>query len=97
MTAILATTPSVQIVETVTSLLSRALSNPEYTFPSLGLSGSESMGSLSTHHKSYSGSISSQPSTKGGLGKLGVREQILDDLGMRGLAELNFPVVKMDR
>jgi len=102
MTATLATTPSSQILEIVTSLLDKALVDPNYTFPSQsGLTGSESMTSLSMHQKSHSGSISSQPSISGidgGLvGRVGGRDQMLEDLGMKGLTELGFPGVKMDR
>ena len=51
-------------------------------------------------HKNHFGSISSQPSTvaeDGQAGRLGNKDQMLDDLGMRGLGELGFPGVKMDR
>jgi neurofibromin 1 len=108
MTATLATTPSVPILEIITSLFDKALSDPQYSFPSQpGLGISESMTSLSLHQKSVSGSISSQPSISGVDGGLagraganasaGGRDQMLEDLGMKGLVELGFPSVKMDR
>jgi neurofibromin 1 len=89
MTAVLATTASLPILSAVTQILERAMTDPTYTFPSSQMT-SESMSSL--HHKKYSTSISSARS----LG-LGAREQVLEDLGMKGLGELGFPSAKMER
>jgi len=44
------------------------------------------------HDKSYSASISSMPSLA-----VGSREQVLEDLGMRGLGELSFGQMKPER
>ncbi|KAK4687682.1 neurofibromin 1, partial [Tremellales sp. Uapishka_1] len=90
MTAVLATTANKDILSAVTVTLERAMSDPTYTFPSMPPT-SDSTTSLH-HQTSYSASISSIPS----MG-MGAREQVLDDLGMKGLGELSFPSAKMER
>ncbi len=93
MTSVLATTSNSSIIIAITAILERALSDSTYTFPSATPLASDSASSL--HKKSYAASISSVPSMVGG--SLGAREQVLEDLGMRGLAEMSFPVVRMER
>ncbi len=91
MTGLLATTTNPGILTAVTAILERALSDSTYTFPSNTPVTSESVSSF--NQKSYAASISSSPSMR----DLSAREQVLEDLGMRGLAELSFPAVKMER
>ena len=93
MMAVLATTSNPQLLAVVTSILERALSDSTYTFPTGPMPASESMTSLT---RSQSTSISSVPSLVGGA-ELAARDQLLEDLGMRGLAELSFPAVRMER
>jgi neurofibromin 1 len=57
-----------------------------------GLGSGSGSGFGRGHDKSYSASISSMPS----LG-VGSREQVLEDLGMRGLGELSFGAMKPER
>ncbi|ORY28775.1 hypothetical protein BCR39DRAFT_533800 [Naematelia encephala] len=95
MTAVLGTTTNVSVLDSITRILERAISDPNYSFPSQALASNETQ-STSTHQKSYNGSISSSPSMTGIVGS-GAREAFLEDLGMNGLAELGFPSVKMDR
>ena len=93
-TTVLATTSNPDILDCATSILQRALSDSTYTFPSSAALTSESASSL--NQKSYAVSISSMPSLPGGSG-LSAREQVLEDLGMKGLAESSFPAVRMER
>jgi neurofibromin 1 len=106
MTAVLATTSNTSILSSVTAILERALADTNYSFPSAGILSSESMSSL--HQKSYSASISSVPSVTGlgigggmggsnGGGGGGRAETVLEDMGMKGLAELSFPHARMER
>lgn len=90
MTAVLATTTTVPIITSITTILNKAMVDPAYSFPQSNLPTSESHTSL--HHRSQSGSVSSHPSIGAGA-----REQLLEDMGMRGLSELTFVNVKMDR
>ena len=91
MTATLSTTSSIPILNAMTTILERAMSDPNYTFPP-SISASESTSSLHLHTKSYAQSISSAPS----IGQ-SQRDQVLDDLGMRGIGELTFQIMKMDQ
>ncbi|ORX39325.1 putative ras GTPase activator [Kockovaella imperatae] len=91
MTAALATTSSVPIINAITLILERAMADPNYTFPPT-LNASESTSSLQLQAKSYAQSISSAPS----VGQ-SPRDQVLEDLGMRGIAELTFPAMKLDQ
>jgi len=109
MTAALSTTSTLPILQAVSTLLETALRDPTYTFPTVA-HGTESSNSLQhsqstshglanaagssshNHTRSYSASISSMPS----IGMAG-RDQVLDDLGMRGLGELSFSQMKGER
>ncbi|KAK8844111.1 hypothetical protein IAR55_006905 [Kwoniella newhampshirensis] len=96
-TTSLTSTSNLSILRSTTAILERALADPNYTFqnPS-ALPTAESSSSLqhSQLGRVYSSSRSSSPS----LGaRSGTREQVLEELGMKGLGELNFPQVKMDR
>ena len=93
MTGVLASTTNVAILTAATSILERALSDSTYTFPSSGFPSSESNTSL--NHKSHTASISSASMNGGGVPN--ASEQVLEDLGMKGLAEMNFPAVRMER
>ncbi|KAL7420982.1 Ras GTPase activating protein ira2 [Cryptotrichosporon argae] len=97
MMAVVATTSSTAILSNATLIFERAMADGSYSFPSgpsgaPGLPPSESTSSL-RHQKSYSASISSATPSQG----LGQREQVLEDLGMKGLAEITFPQVRVDR
>lgn len=99
MTATLATTTNEVILNSITQILERAMADSSYTFPSIlpnALSESQSFNGL--HRKSYDASLSSSPSMqtmseKGSASK----DQVLEDLAMKGLGELNFPTAKMER
>ncbi|KIR99934.1 neurofibromin 1 [Cryptococcus deuterogattii 2001/935-1] len=92
--ATLTTTNNTLIINSSTTILERALSDPNYTFTnSSAILSADSSTSLSHggHGTVYASSISSNLSVGA------AREQVLDDLGMKGLAELAFPQVRMDR
>ncbi|EIW67076.1 hypothetical protein TREMEDRAFT_69974 [Tremella mesenterica DSM 1558] len=88
MLATLSTTSNMQILTVITQILERAMADPSYQFPSTISSESQS----SLHQQGYSASISSTPSVGAGQ-----REQVLEDLGMKGLGEMGFASVKPDR
>ncbi|WVW79391.1 hypothetical protein I302_101360 [Kwoniella bestiolae CBS 10118] len=92
----LTTTSNLSILKSTSIILERALSDPNYSLPSMSsLPTTDSFTSLHLHGpKMYASSISSSPSL---TPNNGAREQVLEDLGMRGLAELNFVQVKSDR
>ncbi|OCF40958.1 neurofibromin 1 [Kwoniella heveanensis CBS 569] len=91
----LTTTSNLSILRSTTVILERALSDPNYSLPNpTGLPTADSSTSLHMHGKGYSPSISSNPSMGG---QSAAREQVLEDLGMKGLGELAFPPVKVDR
>lgn len=92
--ATLTTTNNTLIINSSTTILERALSDPNYTFtnPSAILSADSSTSLPQGGHGTvYASSISSNPNV------VAAREQVLDDLGMKGLAEIAFPEVKVDR
>ncbi|WVQ63868.1 uncharacterized protein L199_002024 [Kwoniella botswanensis] len=95
----LTTTSNLSILNSTSIILERALSDPSYSLPSLsGLPTADSSTSLHHQHhghgKIYASSISSSPSL---TTNNGAREQVLEDVGMRGLNDLNFVQVKSDR
>ncbi|WVF65508.1 hypothetical protein IAT40_000236 [Kwoniella sp. CBS 6097] len=91
----LTTTSNLSILRSTTVILERALSDPNYSLPNpSALPTADSSTSLHMHGKGYSPSISSNPSMGG---QSAAREQVLEDLGMKGLGELAFPPVKADR
>ncbi|WWD06786.1 hypothetical protein V865_004881 [Kwoniella europaea PYCC6329] len=95
----LTTTSNLSILKSTSIILERALSDPTYSLPSLsGLPTADSSTSLHHQHhghgKIYASSISSSPSL---TTNNGAREQVLEDVGMRGLNDLNFVQVKSDR
>ncbi|WVR09039.1 hypothetical protein IAU60_006099 [Kwoniella sp. DSM 27419] len=93
--ATMATTSNLSILRSTTTILERALADPNYSLPNLtGLSVTDSSTSLAMHGKMYAPSISSNPSN-GGQGA--AREQVLEDLGMKGLGDLSFPPAQPDR
>ncbi|OXB36317.1 neurofibromin 1 [Cryptococcus neoformans] len=90
----LTSTNNISIISSSTTILERALSDPNYTFTNTSaIPNADSNTSLPYpgHGKVYASSISSSPSVGA------AREQVLDDLGMKGLAELAFPQVKVER
>ena len=89
MTATLASTSNTTILCLAGDLLSRAMADPSYTLPGIT---SDSVSSL--HNRAYSASITSLPSL---TGVSHTRAQLLEDLGMRGLAEANFPSQAIER
>nr|XP_031861450.1 uncharacterized protein CI109_003054 [Kwoniella shandongensis]KAA5528522.1 hypothetical protein CI109_003054 [Kwoniella shandongensis] len=101
----LTSTSNLSILRSTTSILERAFSDPNYNFSThlSGLPTTESSTSLqhqahSQLGKGYPASVSSSPSPSFGTGiGQGTREQVLEELGMRGLGELSFPPVKVDR
>lgn len=93
MTAVLSSNPSQKILKSVTFILERAMSDVNYTFPSLPSSSYRNESTTSLHGKGYSASITSNPSSQGP----GAREQVLEDLGMKGLGEMKFLPVKVER
>lgn len=109
MVSVLSTTSTIPILDSITIILERAMLEPSYSFPNgSGFPPSDSMSSLQhaqhnthtpsssfghNHTKNYAGSISSvSPSLNNAA-----RDQALDDLGLRSLAELSFVPVKGDR
>ncbi|WVN87921.1 uncharacterized protein L203_103118 [Cryptococcus depauperatus CBS 7841] len=89
------TTSNSSIIQASTTILERAFTDPNgYTIPPLStLPSIDSNTSLhhAGHSKPYAPSISSN------LSLSGQREQVLEDLGMKGLGELAFPQVKTDQ
>nr|XP_018259204.1 neurofibromin 1 [Kwoniella dejecticola CBS 10117]OBR81362.1 neurofibromin 1 [Kwoniella dejecticola CBS 10117] len=107
----LTTTSNLSILRSTSIILERALSDSNYSLPNFnGLPSTDSSTSLNLYqqqqqqqqqqnnHKMYASSISSSPSLNtnpGGGG--GTREQVLEDLGMKGLSELGFTQIKGDK
>ncbi|WRT69099.1 uncharacterized protein IL334_006083 [Kwoniella shivajii] len=91
----LTTTSNLSILKSTSTILEKALSDPNYSIPSLNaLPTTDSSTSLHLHGKgAYASSISSSPS----LATNGAREQVLEELGMKGLSELAFEKVKPDK
>jgi neurofibromin 1 len=85
MTAVLNTTSSTTILSAVTQIFERAMVDTTYSFP---VSPSDT---ASLHKKSSF--ANSAPSTNGPS----AREQVLEDLGMKGLTDMSFTSVKIDR
>ncbi|OCF79181.1 neurofibromin 1 [Kwoniella mangroviensis CBS 8886] len=95
----LTTTSNLSILKSTSIILERALSDPNYSLPSLSeLLTADSSTSLHHQHHGHgkinASSISSSPSL---TTNNGAREQVLEDLGMRGLNDLNFVQIKSDR
>lgn len=90
MTGVLTTTTSTAILQNVTLIFERAMADAMYTFPT----GLATESSSSVHKKNYSPSVSS-----GNTSNLNVRprDQVLEDLGMKGLTDMGFTGVKLDR
>lgn len=130
LTAVLGTTSNTTILNSVSTILERAMLDPAYTFGSsgfvtpggggsIGSSGMQHSDSLNSLHakSAYAsaggGGITASPSMAfsasmsaagtgspalGGPGRTGGRgEAVLDELGMRGLADVGFPAGKMER
>ncbi|CAK9779949.1 putative ras GTPase activator [Cutaneotrichosporon oleaginosum] len=89
MTGVLTTTTSTAILQNVTLIFERAMADASYTFPT----GIATDSSSSVHKKNYSASVSS------GQTNINVRprDQVLEDLGMKGLTDMSFSGVKLDR
>lgn len=83
MTTVLSTTASTAIMHSVTLLFERALADASYSFPATHADSNTSL-----HKKTYAPSVASTSVQ---------REQVLDDLGMKGLADMTFQGVKLDR
>ncbi|ODN95826.1 neurofibromin 1 [Cryptococcus wingfieldii CBS 7118] len=90
----LGATSNISIINSSTVILERALMDDTYAFPNLSaIPSTDSSTSLPHGHgKPYASSISSTPSVVAGT-----KEQLLEDIGMKGLGELAFPQVKADR
>jgi neurofibromin 1 len=78
------------LIHNATIVLSRALADTAYTFPSSSSHANDSQTSL---QQSFKGSISSLNGGGGG----GAMIAVLDDLGMKGLSEGGFAPVKTER
>lgn len=117
---VLGTSSNTTILQSVSTILERAMLDPAYTFGANGISSSgmqhsDSLNSL--HTKAFGGSSTmtsspsmaftasmpgsgpaSGPPSLGGADRAGSRgEAVLDELGMRGLTDINFPPGKMER
>lgn len=94
----LGNTTNPSIIASVTSIIEHAMANPSYSFPNGDMGPTESTLSLnqqvnSLHGRSYSGSIvsvSSPPSAGQGV-------RVLEEMGMKGLADMSFNTGKVDR
>lgn len=86
MTAVLNTTISTPIMQSITHLFDKAMSDASYSFPTAGHADSNS----SLHRKTYAPSVTSTSA-------VAQREAVLDDLGMKGLADMSFQPVNFDR
>jgi len=84
MTGVLNTTSSTAILSAVTQIFERAMVDTTYSFPSTG-------DGASIHKKS---SFASGAPTSNGPSP---REVILEEHGMKGLTEMSFVSVKLDR
>ncbi|WWC73068.1 uncharacterized protein I206_107033 [Kwoniella pini CBS 10737] len=98
----LTTTSNLSILKSTSIILEIALSNSSYSLPNLSHTDSSTSLNLHNqqhhhhhHQKVYSASISSNPSL--GASGTGSREQVLDDLGFKGLNELGFIQIKYDK
>jgi neurofibromin 1 len=91
----LSTTSTLSILDSVSTILQNALSDSNYNFPTTStLTGSDSVTSFQHannsglgHTKSFSGSVSSLTPS---MAANAPRDQVVDDLGMRGLMDLSF-------
>lgn len=106
MTATLSTTAHPGVLDAITTILERAMLDSTYTFPAQ-LPRTDSQSSLAPSH-SYSQSLAQahgftgagyEPSTGSGSVRTGAgqRDQVLEEMGMKGLTELSWSVPKMDR
>jgi neurofibromin 1 len=84
------TSSSPTLIQNATTIIARALTDPNYSFPELALPMNESQGSLA---HGYQQSISS---ANGFVGK-GPMVAVLDDLGMKGLTEGGFGPARPER
>lgn len=89
MTGVLTTTTSTAILQNVTLIFERAMADSSYTFPT----GLATDSSSSVHNKNYSASVSSGQTNP----TVRPRDQVLEDLGMKGLTDMSFTGVKLDR
>jgi neurofibromin 1 len=89
MTGVLTTTTSTAILQNVTLIFERAMADASYTFPT----GLATDSSSSVLKKNYSASVSSGQTNV----NVRPRDQVLEDLGMKGLTDMSFTGVKLDR
>lgn len=123
LTAVLGTTSNTTILNSVSTILERAMLDPAYTFGtgvgSMGSSGIQHSDSLNSLHAksayasvgggglsaspsmaftaSMSASVTGSPALGAPVRTGGRGEAVLDELGMRGLADIGFPPGKMER
>lgn len=92
LSATINTSTNPALIQSASVVLSKALADPSYQFPTTGPLASDSQTSL---QQSFQGSISSIPggSASGG----GPMTGVLDDLGMKGLGEGGFTPVKTEK
>lgn len=91
LSATINTSSNPTLIKTASAILSKALADPSYSFPTTGAHPNDSQTSL---QPSFQGSISSAQ----GVGVTGgAMAGVLDDLGMKGLGEGGFTPVKTER
>ncbi|WWC91180.1 uncharacterized protein L201_006121 [Kwoniella dendrophila CBS 6074] len=99
----LTTTSNLSVLQSTSIILERALSDPNYSLTVLPKTESttsvnlSSQNNINNNNKIYTNSLSSKTSLSNNGNGGGTREQVLDDLGMKGLSELNFGQVKPDK
>lgn len=91
LSATLNTSSNPALIQNASIVLSRALADPSYSFPTSGPLASDSQTSL---QQSFQASISSAPGVAASGGPM---IGVLDDLGMTGLGEGGFTAVKPER
>lgn len=91
LSATINTSTNPALIQSASIVLSKALADPSYHFPTTGPLASDSQTSL---QQSFQGSISSIPA---GSGTGGPMIGVLDDLGMKGLGEGGFAPTKPEK
>lgn len=95
MAGVMGSTSSTAILSAVTVIMERAMADASYSFAPVPIAGTESTQSL--HQKNFSTSINNSAAPMPVVTPHGTREQVLDDLGMRGLNDMSFQPGSADR
>ncbi|WOO81456.1 Neurofibromin [Vanrija pseudolonga] len=95
MAGVMGSTSSTAILSAVTVIMERAMADASYSFAPVPIAGNESTQSL--HQKNFSTSINNSAAPMPVVTPHGTREQVLDDLGMRGLNDMSFQPGSADR